>query len=274
MTLENDPAAGIPSIDTLEAFRVPDSRFAKAYVRTGDRGRALIKTAIARLYAARAPRSALHARETLELSGGPRTATRRPRPWCALALDPEVLSPLQLVAAIVPAVAHRASLVLALRPRGRGGWPDHQLAALELCGVEHAFSPPFAAACRALAELRRAGPGLLLCLGSRAFRDRLTRGLDALPAFHWLEAPRAAALHEGASAPWNREVLDFAHKGLALVPYEDPADAAVRELQAAFAPGALAPPAAGLVLEPGCEGLWDWPELPDALFFAGTLVYG
>lgn len=274
MTLENDPTADIPPTEALEAFRVPDSRFARAYARTGDKGRALIKTAIARLYEARAPRRVLHASETLELTGGPRTVTRRPRPWCALMLDPEVLSPVQLVAALVPAVAHRASLVLALRPRGRGGWPDHQLAALELCGVEHAFSPPFASACSALAAMRQAGPGLLLCLGSRAFRDRLARGLDALPAFHWLEPPQAAALNQGESAVWDLEVLDFAHKGLPLVPYQDPAEDAVQGLPVAFAPAALAPPAAGLVLEPGCEGLWDWPELPDALFFAGTLVYG
>ncbi|GFK94577.1 hypothetical protein NNJEOMEG_02424 [Fundidesulfovibrio magnetotacticus] len=265
------PTLTVPQ--SLEARRVPDSRFARAYARTGDRGRAIVKSAIAALYEAREPSRGVRGESTAHHAAGRRTLRTAPRPWFLLALDPQAHSPIQLAAAVVPAVSARAELILAARPAGKGGWPDAQLAALELCGVEHVFSPSTMALRHGIVELAEAsGPGLLACLGDRAFCDRLLAGLDDSCDVIRLPAPAKAALH--ADSAWDREALGFAQPGLELVEYANPGDPEVSGLRAAFAPDAFAPSGAALILEPGREALWDWPQLESGLFFTRTLVYG
>jgi len=268
---DDNTAPGLP--ESFEASRVDDVRFARAYDKTGDRGRALIKSCIARLFEINLPGSPVAASRTDRFaSGGARSEFTAARPWYALALDPDCASPSQLVAAVMPALAARIPQVLVFRPKGRGPWPHALLTALELCGVEQVFSPTFKDLKQHLSVLRgQMGDGGLACLGSQAFCDRI-QALFAPGRAHWLRPPRALGLLAESGLDWDREALAFAHAGVPVREYTDAAMFASAGHEAVFAPASLAP-LARLTFEPGCEFLWDWPDLPRELFFGRRLVY-
>ncbi|WP_243364312.1 hypothetical protein [Fundidesulfovibrio terrae] len=260
--------------ETFDACRVGDALFARAYAKTGDRGRALIKSSIARLFEARNPGGPVAATLAERFpGGGVRTQYVAARPWFALVLDPETTSPAQLVAAVMPAVAARIPLVAVLRPKGRGPWPHALLTTLELCGVEQVFSPTLAQLGECLSALReRHGVGGVACLGFEPFWNRVRPLCAPASAVHWLRAPSEIGLLDQASLEWDREAVAFAHAGTALREYPDAAALAAAGHDAVLARTGAAP-GASLTLEPGCETLWDWPEMPRELFFGRRLVY-
>ena len=276
----------------FDVWRVSDAAFARAYAKTGDRGRALIKTCIAGLYQAWRPGNAVSTVTTERFHDGQvRVEELTPRPWFALAIAPEIASPAQLVAAVMPALVSRIPLVVAFRPKARTGWPSALLTTLELCGVEQVFAPSmknFRSCLDLLAgqtglydKVGQNGPyggGGLVCLGSRQFRDRIGSMAPEGCRVHWLAPPESAALFIGPGVDWDREALAFAHAGIRLRGFDVPDGLESDNLTdghpwAAFTPAALAPTGVSLVLEPGREVLWDWPDMPRELFFTRSLVY-
>ncbi|MFP5222189.1 MAG: hypothetical protein ACLGSA_07870 [Acidobacteriota bacterium] len=264
-----------PLLEELDHWRVSDSRFAKAYGTTGDGGRALLKTCIAGLYQA-GQQGVLPAISTTCVfhDGISRTESRSSRPWFALLLDPAVAAPAQVLAALMPAVCRRIPLVAVIRPRSRTVWPAPVLTALELCGVELVLEPSGRDLGRCLDMLRSAhGPGGLACLGSASFWNGVRGVAEDSGATHWLKSPDAAGLVAAKGIAWNREALAVAHAGVDIREYATPQDLDSAGHDAVFAPAALAPATASLVIEPGREVLWDWPDMPGELFFARRLVY-
>jgi hypothetical protein len=179
---------------------------------------------------------------------------------------------------------------------------------LELCGVEQVFSPSMSNFRHCLKTLGepgnpcfQGGRGGVACLASRTFWERVREMIPDNCAAHWLAPPESAALYAGPGAAWDHEALAFAQAGLRLVEYGAPSlsqgsagrmppgymptDACASGLVSpdgpgtdcrpwvAYAPAAMAPTDASLILEPGREALWDWPDMPRELFFARSLVY-
>lgn len=262
-------------LESLDHWRVSDSRLAKAYGTTGDGGRAVLKTCIAALYQA-GQGDALPATSATSVyhDGASRTQSRANRQWFALVLDPAVAAPAQVLAALMPAVCRRNPLVAVIRPRSRTVWPAPVLTALELCGVELVLEPSARDLGLCLSEFRSAlGPGGLACLGSVAFWGGVRGVAEESGAAHWLKSPDGAGLLAAKGIAWNREALAVAHAGLEIREYSTPQELDAAGHDAVFAPAAQAPVAASLVLEPGREVLWDWPDMPGELFFARRLVY-
>lgn len=268
---ENGQAA-LP--EDFEASRVPDSRFAKAYERTGDKGRALMKSCIAALFESSASRGwAADSVSRLHHSGLVRTQERHPRPWFAVVLGPDVRSPSMLAAALMPAIAARLPLVMAVR-LGARGWPTPLLAALELCGVEHAFAPAPKELKSCFNFLRETqGEGGIACLGDAAFAKRVRALVPDGCAWAELNPPRAVGLLAAPDVSWDLDALGFCLGETAVDAHKDEESLAAAGHSVAYAPAGRAPEAATLVLEPGRETLWDWPQLSGELFFTRRLVY-
>lgn len=271
--MTQDRPAALP--DSFEAWRVSDARSAQAYLRTGDRGRAVIKSCIAATFQACQPASTTRVAISARFQGGEtRSEEIVPRPWYAVALDPEVLAPAQLVAAVIPAVAARIPQVLVLRPKTRRGWPHALLTALELCGVEQVFSPSMKNFKHCLNVLgAELGRGCLACLGGEPFRKRVDASAGGGFRRHWLASPGRIGQLVVPGIAWDQETIEFAHAGVRLQAYHDAADFAASGHEAVLAPYTAAPQSARLVLEPGREGLWDWHDLPRELFFERRIVY-
>lgn len=279
MSMNRDISDESPSLpETFEAWRVSDAASARAYAGTGDRGRALIKTCIAALYPACRRESGTDRIDSCVRfrDGMNRRETLTPRPWYVLAVGPGVASPAQLVAAVLPAQARRIPLVAAFRAGGRGSWPPAMLAALELCGVEQVFASSLEGLKSALAHLARTlGPGGVACLGDHAYRDKVRALVPAGCFEHWLPSPVTVGLLAASGVEWDREVLAFSHAGVSIADFSPTSAAELGEPHpwAFFSPPELAPASARLVLAPGREALWDWPDLPTELFFQRRLGY-
>ena len=261
--------------EALDHWRVSDSRFAKAYGLTGDGGRALLKTCIAALYQARQP-DALPSTSSTSVfhDGASRTEIRASRPWFALVLDPALAAPVHVLAALMPAVCRRIPLVAVIRPRSRTVWPAPVLTALELCGIEQVLEPSGRDLGQCLAMLRSVlGPGGVACLGSAAFWSGARGVVEDSGAAHWLKSSDAVGLLAVEGLIWNREALKVAHAGVEIREYTTPQALEAAGHDAVFASADIAPVTASLVLEPGREALWDWPDMPGELFFARRLVY-
>ncbi|WP_243309992.1 hypothetical protein [Fundidesulfovibrio agrisoli] len=266
---ESSPSPGAPPLP--ERWRVGDGRFARAYARTGDSGRAVIKTCIAGAYETADPQAPARTLTAGTFpSGNTRLIEKRPRPWFALVLGQAVQAPAQVVAAVLPAMARRIPLVAVLRPGVSAPWPDAVLAALELCGVENVFSPPLKELPGCLEALSALGPGGVACLGDFALWSRVR---DAGEISHWLR-PSASMVVLDSGAQWDMEAVAVAHAGVPLTRLNSWDEAAPGSLDAALAYPGQAPDWCPLVLEPGREAMWDWPGLPEALFHQTRVQLG
>jgi hypothetical protein len=271
--MTKEQSAALPEL--FDAWRVSDVRFAKAYQRTGDRGRAVIKSAIAAAYQACQPSACSSVAISQRFHGGEtRSEETTPRPWYAVALGSEVASPAQLVAALIPAMAARIPHVFVFRPKARTGWPHALLTALELCGVEQVFSPSMKNFEFCLSFLRdELGRGGLTCIGAESFWKKVSVCAGSGVRTHWLAPPGRIGQLAAPGVMWDQETIEFAHAGVELAAYGDAASLAASGHEVVLAPYAAAARSARLVLEPGREALWDWNDLPRELFFDRRLVY-
>lgn len=277
--------------DNLERWQVSDAHLARAYSRTGDRGRAFLKSSIAMLYESLEP-GAPTDRKTVKRfrSGLVQRREHSSRPWYLLVLGSEVTSGPQVLAALMPAVVRRIPLIGVLRPRSRPGWAPEVLAALELCGVERIYTPPRAMIGDYIAFLAETcGRGGLACLGSAVFWGRvapLVQSLRCGPSL-WLEPPAALGVWTEPGLDWNIPAIRFAHPQAALTAYGPGEDIglprAVAEsdfeafqnagFSAVYAPAGRRPASARLRLGPGLEAFWGWPEDFSDLLERQRLVY-
>ncbi|MFP5239310.1 MAG: hypothetical protein ACLGQW_05715 [Acidobacteriota bacterium] len=254
-----------------EQWRVGDGRFARAYARTGDLGRSIIKTCIAGAFETADPQTPARTLAAgVYPSGNARRVLKGLRPWYALVLGQEVQAPAQVVAAVLPAMARRIPLVAVLRPGVSAPWPDGVLTALELCGVENVFAPPLKELSGCLEALASLGPGGMACLGGAALWSRVR---DAAETVHWLRPPGSLGVLESGTQ-WDMEAVAVAHAGVPLARLKSWGEAAHGSLDAALATPGQAPDWCPLILEPGREAMWEWPGLPDALFHQTRVQLG
>lgn len=254
--------------EALERGRVGDAAFARAYARTADRNRALLKTGIAAVYAA---------------CDGPMPAWRRQATACGhdlrlvredIPLDfavvlcgPRFTSPARLAAAVVPALCARVGEVAAVRVGAP--WPEPLLTTLELCGVETVCRVGVRSLAGLWPALAAAGNGVAVLLDGV---DRPARDPGDSLRFLTAKVAGRVLVADRATATFDREALAFAQPDLTLEPAPGPAalangaDSGYDALYCGEGPWEAVTGSAPLVLGPGRESCWLWPQLPPEAF--------
>jgi hypothetical protein len=264
--------------EAMEQGRVSDAVFATAYARTGDAGRAWIKTGLAAVYAALGgPLPALCQRRDSLGHDLLLTTEDAPLDFVVLVCGRDFLSPARLVAAVVPALCARVPEVAAVRLGG--SWPGPLLTALELCGVETACRLGGRDLPGVLAALPAKGRGAVVVLGAVTLPANLPHSLTVQHTRH----SGRIGVFGPANAGFACDALTFAHPDMAFVRHGGPcpelpawtpgqgglAEAADCGYAAVCAPPqelAAALVAAPLALAPGRETFWLWPGLPSQAF--------
>ncbi|PTN38048.1 hypothetical protein [Desulfonatronum sp. SC1] len=284
-----------------DELRVPDDVLANAYASINDVERSWIKKNIAQLYALHPPAGTDRASTRTRWNGGfATTSTRLARPWACLVYPefPKSRSasgclskslagsgPAGVAAALVPVMtAGITDILTILHPSALRS--AHLLTTLELCGLENVYAVTGEAMPKELnALVAREPAGLILDMGGLASHDPLST-----EAFHraMVWRPRLSGrLRIWCAAPdqWDWSTLEWNHPRARIEAWGPCRDAAPDHfLQVdgnwdAFRrlPGALgvdadmlhAPdlsgvwglPGDGLILTPGQEGCWYWPDL-------------
>lgn len=120
----------------LESHLLNDDVLGQAYESVSAEQRALLKTAIARLWEWYGPSRIASCSRELEMRGGFHAReTRKPVDFAMIVCGEDSAAPSQVLAAVVPAVAAGVEDVIAIKV-GRDGWTKAQLTALELAGIE------------------------------------------------------------------------------------------------------------------------------------------
>lgn len=276
-----DVVPGIPGWpDWTARHAVDDEAFAAAHDAVGPRQRALIKQTLARMFAVHAPdgpvRRRRYAAYEPDVAAVDQAAPRR----CALvAIGAGFASPARLLAACLPALRAGVGLAAVVRTGG-GAWPEPLLAALELCGLETAFSFSARQAARFFTELAGLAPDMAVvdftavqCLPVSV------RTLAAAPSGDigvWRTSSRAFDLKALAEAQAGSRVTVWGKTG-GLPPgmqagEGDFAAFLAQGYEAVFVPGgkidaALAAPGGpDLVLGPGMEWFWVCRGVSTAAF--------
>jgi hypothetical protein len=262
----------------MESGRVPDAAFAAAYARVPDRHRAWIKMGLAAMYAACGGPMPLSLREEASLGHDLRLARlETPLDFAVILCGPACVSPVRLLAAVVPALCARVPDIAVVR--AGAPWPHGLLTALELCGVETVCRVGARDVAGLWSALAGKGQGGVVLLDGFAAPGKTP---DALRLLSARIAGRAGVFPE-TGAEFDRDALAFAHPDMTFCvhgetqPTSPPFAAATGTLAEATALGydavyaggtalAAAQMAAPLVLGPGRETFWLWPQLSPAAF--------
>lgn len=278
----------------LESRQFSDARFGRAYEALGDQGRALIKRAIALHFALDPPRAALESALVQRFPLMERQVREAPVPFALILTDALFDAPAFFLAALMPALAARVPLVLALRLGAPKAAPDALLAACELAGQERLAALGPVLLQRLLQDAAASGaPGVVLHPNTPAFlrilaQPVLRAALDASPLRLvplrlplrpglWRDAPgelpgEDVALLYGALELEQGGVVRPGRRSASLAP-DFAAFARGRELVLVPAARAADTPAAVCVGET-CLGLWRWPQLSSMLFQARREAFG
>ncbi len=276
--------------EALQQGRVDDAAFAAAYARVPDGHRAWIKTCLAGVYAAWGGPMPFSRAEELRLGHDLRLLRRdRALDFALIACGPSFASPARLAAAVIPALCARVPEVAAVRVGRR--WPHALLTTLELCGVETVARVGAQAFAGLIRDLAGMGRGAVVFLDGVAEPAGIGPGLRTLPA----RINGRAGLFPASEADFDRQALAFAHPDMEFYVHGDPAGPVPLAPPFAAAPGGLAEAAslgydalylagdhldqglgaAPLVLGPGRETFWLWPNISPEAFrarFAGAGV--
>jgi len=259
-----------------------DSLFARAYQDVPDRNRALMKTGIARLYDWYGPRKDVSGETALRWSGGFDTKqTFDPVDFAVVLFDGSLQSPARLLAALVPALAGGVKNVLAARVGSSAPWRNAVLTGLELAGQELVVDMTDVQARRLFNELRDTGvPGAVAVLGPKAAVIKSSELQSASRISFWRPRfSRAAVVWMDDESTFDLEALAFMHPDIIFsvfgaepplpadnFSYEgDGFDEFLRAIMdVAYLPSQRTDQAlkrAKLVLGPGQEACWVWPDL-------------
>lgn len=286
-----------------EDRRVPDDVLAGAYASVRDTERSWIKKNIAQLYALYPPAGRDHVSTRIRWSSGlVTTSTRLVRPWaCLVCPAPEheagsvpsspsfsesLAGPAGVAAALVPVMTAGIPEILAILPPSVRQSP-HLLTTLELCGLEAIFVvSPEAVASELRTLTAREPAGLILDMAGVASHDPLTaRAFQRTMVW----SPRLADRFRiwcGSVGQWDWLTLEWSHPHARIEAWGPCRDAAPEHFPrndgdwgvfcrfrgAALGVGAdmlQAPDHSGLpddalILTPGQEGCWYWPDLDPA----------
>lgn len=276
--------------DSINELVVDDALFARAYQDIPAYRRALLKTGIARLYDWYGPVKATSGREVLRWrSGLDSVHDCEPVDFVVVVFDETLQSPARLLAAVVPAMACGVKNILAVR-LGQGDWPQSVLVGLELAGQELVVDMTADALKGVLAEMGETGAtGVVLGVDMQQGTFRSLRFPSRRIEFRCLKCERQAAVWMDGDAPFDLEALAFAQPDMTFTVHGQdvslPSAAfsrggpdisgfldSVREV--AYTPASRVDEAldrARLVLGPGHEGCWLWPQLrPEHFQFHST----
>jgi len=270
----------------LARARLDDALFAAAFDAVRETDKAAFKRCIAAHFAD-APPAPLGRLERIAHRGG-FTVLRAVRPpvCVALLLPAAPVSPVKLLAALLPARTSGAAHVAVVRPAG-WGWEDQVLTALELAGQEDVFAVTPEVWARCCADLAKVG-GPCAVLDLQAGQGRLAVP-DGIQAWRAPAAPSIGVFYEeeGEGVPVDPAVLVRFHPDSRITLWNAPrrtrgaagrrgtfaAFAAARH-DAVFVPEARLSEAlehCPLALGPGGEAHWFWPGL-DARLLGQTRI--
>lgn len=278
--------ASKPSLPLPARRRVPDSAFARAYEVVDEACMAALKSAIAALFAmyppqpgdARKPR-----RHEWSLGEGCVSLVTAPLDFAVFLLPDTAVSPLKLLAALVPARTSGVGRVVVVR-RAAAMWENEILVALELAGQEDVYT------CDDRLEAR-----IATALGASKARGVVVdmagdwndlAAAYAIPCMRFAQAAPIGVFHDGPEefalrmisrlhpdspvTVWNapRKIRGMRHRS------GDFETFLTQSYVAAFVPSHLRERAASrfpLTLGPGGEAFWWWPRPLPADFSASRL---
>lgn len=270
----------------LEARQLTDEAFEAAYASVPPKGRALIKTAIASLYAWLEPAGLLSKRTQAITGQGVSISTLiSPRKWAVVHIPAHCSDPALLVGAVLPLLAAGVWPVSAVLEE-KGLHRQGAIPALELCGVETVYAVPpemMDPVLRHWMDADAGGPGIVVCIDhGPAPGCGTARASSGRQLVVNLPRPQKAGiwLKEGE---FDLQALSWMHPGLEcsvwmeeereLPPGFRPvwgqwSDFIEQSVDAAWVPGTLMHRALNvfsLVLGPGQEPVWIWPWYVPAL---------
>lgn len=281
-----------------DACLVPDEVFAEAYGSLDGRRRAWLKQTVAQAHALVGPAADEGVTHSVDRRQGYRTLhAERPVRHAVMFLDSSCVSPVRVAAAAVPMVLCGARQVCAVCVGEQDAPPDAVLAALELAGLETVFRMNELDARRFATHLAESGSASVLFFGRGGEVSALAAaaGYASPPLKLWKPLPGdRLGVWAGAGGDWDWETLAWAHPCAALevwglrgaAPELPEACKRMRGGFEAFLAGgypALYVPEsrlrealghAPLVLAPGQEGCWAWPELTLGFFRSERLAIG
>ena len=267
----------------IRELLVDDTLFAHAYEAVPDRFRALMKTCIARLYDWYGPRKDRVGHVSVGWRGGfDSTYSYRPMDFSVVLFDESCASPARLLAGVVPAFACGVSNVLVVRV-GNGEWQHSLLTAMELAGQELAVDMTAEQVRQLLEDMRSsAAHGLVVDLtGGESDIDVHSVASDRIGVYTPF-FDHTGALWMDDSVSFDLEFLAFAQPDIDFFVHGAecafPTDnfshggddfqtlltrtAGVAYVSASHVDAALE--RFRIVLGPGNEGCWVWPDLrPD-----------
>lgn len=248
--------------DWIAECRIEDELFGQAYDDTPAHFRAWLKKTIAQLWVSGNPDSGLKKQTACSWSSG--FSLRRsetPVDAVILALDSGSVSPVRVLAALVPALTAGVQNVLALHV-GSGNPSPSVLAALELAGQENVATVDAEGVTSLLEYCRKNEAGTVFL----DLRSRPEIIKDNPYVRYWLSPQVSRIALCGEGNPELRETIAFAHPDLLLI--ECSLDNVDGSFQAVIMPDGIDQGGVGchLVLGPGQEGCWMWHDLPDSFF--------
>ena len=285
-----------PFPDWTRASILDDALFAESYGRLPAVRRAWLKKLIAELYALSGPAPAAQTTKTTLCDANFHTAeTYAPLRFAVLFLDDTVRSPIKTAAAALPMVLSGIPDVIAVRTGTHRNKPDDVLAAFELCGLETVLALGEKKARELLKHLAAQGRGALLSLGEKISK-KATSACEASPGMKLWSAGRSLCsgdfgLWAERGVSWDFDVLAWAYPNTRIAVWGAKAPnlenfysmpGKFEEFQKTGYRVVLAPEhrmpevrdRAGLVLGPGQEACWVWPELTLEFFRQRRLAVG
>lgn len=269
----------------LDEWLVSDEDFATAYEQTGAVCRSWLKKSISRIFALTkgTPPPATQTQKTWP-DGFTARASSRVCDWVCVCLGADFVSPVQLCAALVPALVAGVQELVVLREQNGTPFPSSLLTACELSGAETVCQLPFARLTELLQARHAAGgSGRIVALGQGDFSDLRFSSQDTV---FWQTPPllRMGVVFSDSSR-WETALLDWAHPGQPFLRWGAvPADCPLETLPATFppedfcgdaffAPAHLLSGQSALGLAPGHELSWYWPELTVSFFLDTRIAF-
>ncbi len=276
----------------LKRYRITEQSLAEAYAALSDTERSWIKKNIAQLYAL-APANAKSRVSTATrwVCGFQSTACIRPRDWAILLLDQSLTGPVWAVSAIVPAMTSGVPNILAVCQNTSSPSP-HLLAGLELCGVDTICRLGRRNVSSLLENLAAsATSGVILNPDNSLAQRHLPNSWPGSVAVWKPASPRRMGIWSETTDQWDWTTLAWNHPGLPLEVWgaspgklppgctKKPGDWTLFCDQAYLAmgiPEQRLPETRKLrrqlILTPGQEGCWHWPDLTPEWFQTREMI--
>lgn len=282
----------------LQGCLVEDAAFLRAYEGLDSCLRSWLKLCIARIHGHYGQKN--HAEECFSVrhaSGMVSRTNSRPLHWALVLFDGAFVAPARLLAALMPPILSGVEELAVVRAGvARQAWPAPLLAALELAGVEQVFQCGTRSIGPLLEHVAQcAEPGIvLLAHPMQLSRDHRLLLAQAPHVRTWCAAvPSRVGIFATDAVDWDMEALAWNQPDLGVELWSecdapalpegwvrrhgDPQEFLRQRFPVAYAPLDMhekALQSSALVLGPGHEACWLWPELQSCLFLRHAAALG